>query len=271
MTPYMPEVDAIPEQQEATLRMARQIAVKGKVLRPGGIPESCVALITPGRIIVPIPCPPPGSCGSETVAALRRLVPTVEPQAITVIAFNDVTKLDLPDHLRQRGLTAPMIESLIPFLGCLLGLAYLGHSVVIFEGHSSALALGCRDADLLIIDEAMAVHLPKNCARVALGSLRTPRIVLFRRDGRVGPIVPSRDQPFAAPDQDVNWKAAAGPTGLVRALGNAPLMMTMPNPESYMPKATAGAPQRADKKTCPRCGKELNVYAVKCRFCKAEL
>ena len=29
--------------------------------------------------------------------------------------------------------------------------------------------------------------------------------------------------------------------------------------------------RRPNKKVCPRCGKDLNIYAVKCRFCKTEL
>ena len=31
------------------------------------------------------------------------------------------------------------------------------------------------------------------------------------------------------------------------------------------------AGDRIGKKVCPHCGKDLNIYAVKCRFCKTEL
>jgi hypothetical protein len=40
----------------------------------------------------------------------------------------------------------------IPFFGFLLGFAAIGHRVWVFEGHSSALQAGCREADLLIVD-----------------------------------------------------------------------------------------------------------------------
>src|SRR5262249_41987863 len=136
------------------------------------------------------------------------------------------------------------------------------------------LTLGCRDADLLIIDEAMAVHLPTNFVNVASGALRTPRIVVFcQEDGGALPLGPSARQRLT---EDVVRVEPTGLTGLVRSVGTAPLMLTMPNPDSYLSKASAGGDRGADsgragKKTCPRCGKELNAYAVKCRYCKAEV
>jgi hypothetical protein len=36
------------------------------------------------------------------------------------------------------------ISKTIPFFGILLGFAYIGHAVWIFEGHGSALVAGCR-------------------------------------------------------------------------------------------------------------------------------
>src|SRR5262245_9540194 len=105
MTPYMPQVDAIPEQQEATFRGARRMSAEGTWSVPtlvqwhSSIPEAkiaeaarrigagpIVALVTPGRVIIPIPCPPHGSLGPELIAGLRAIVPEDEPRAITVVA-----------------------------------------------------------------------------------------------------------------------------------------------------------------------------------------
>ena len=47
----------------------------------------------------------------------------------------------------------------IPFFDFLLGFSAIGHRVWVYEGHSSALAAGCRDADLLLVDAAMAAIL----------------------------------------------------------------------------------------------------------------
>jgi len=60
----------------------------------------------------------------------------------------------------------------IPFLGMLLGLAYLGHAVWVFEGHPSALAAGCRDADFLIVDSAMLACLAPDWQHLARSVMR---------------------------------------------------------------------------------------------------
>lgn len=69
----------------------------------------------------------------------------------------------------------------VPFFGMLAGLSYIGHCVWIFEGHSSALAAGCRDADVLIVDSAMAQFLPAGWQDTAAGSMRSPNILLHDR------------------------------------------------------------------------------------------
>ena len=54
------------------------------------------------------------------------------------------------------------ISKAIPFVGMLMGFAYIGHAVWIFEGHPDALEAGCRDADVLIVDGGMAPFLSKD-------------------------------------------------------------------------------------------------------------
>jgi hypothetical protein len=61
-----------------------------------------------------------------------------------------VLQAELPDRPEQPAITAEEVSLLIPFLGHLLGMASTGHSVVVFEGHASALGPACREADLLI-------------------------------------------------------------------------------------------------------------------------
>jgi hypothetical protein len=80
------------------------------------------------------------------------------------------------------------VNQFIPFLGYLIGMAYLGHSVVVFEGHPSALSIACRDADLLIVDGAMLQHLQKDRVTVATSVLRKRKILVFGRDGKIAEI-----------------------------------------------------------------------------------
>ena len=88
---------------------------------------------------------------------------------VAAIAFNEVT-----------GLTGD-ISGTIPFLGILMGFAYIGHSVWVFEGHSSALRAGCREADVLIVDGGMVPHLQKDWLSIASSSMRKPEIYVHDR------------------------------------------------------------------------------------------
>ena len=69
----------------------------------------------------------------------------------------------------------------IPFLGFLLGFAYIGHAVWVFEGHPSALAFGCRDADVLLVDSAMVPFLQQDWASVAAKTMKRPEIYIHDR------------------------------------------------------------------------------------------
>jgi hypothetical protein len=271
MSRYMPGVDAVREQQDATFQLARRIATKGKVLRPGGLTERCVALVTPGRLIIPIPCPPGGTYDPDLVATLRRMVSDQEAQTISVIAFNDLSKPIPADHLESQGITAQLIDTMIPSLGLLTCMSSFGHNVVVFEGHSSALALGCQDADLLLVDEIMMAHLPQDWVSVASRALRKPRILVWGREGTITPLDAASAKGDPLRHQNVLSVDLTHLKVLIRSIGDAPLLLTMPKPESYLPKGARGIEPEPGKKLCPRCGRELNIYAVKCRFCKSEL
>lgn len=144
-----------------------------------------IALITPGRLVMMLPCPPAETVSQEMIASIREIVPEEQPQVITTIAFTDVV---------SRGpLEVAKVNQVIPFTGYLLGMAFVGHNVVVFEGHPSALAAGCLGADLLIVDGAMADQLQENWVVVAAGAMRKPRILVFGRDGRLVVVDPSTE------------------------------------------------------------------------------
>jgi hypothetical protein len=262
MKPYLPEVDAIPEQQQATFSGARLMSAQGVWSVPTlvqwhtSIPEAAiteaahrlgvepiVALVTPGRVIVPIPCPPRGSFGPELIARVRLIVPEDEPQAITVIAFNDVLKAEVPDRLKRQGVTPELVSLLIPFLGYLLGVASIGHSVVVFEGHSSALALACWDADLLIVDEAMLTLMQPGSVSVASRAMRKSRMMVFGRDGRIFPLDPTNAQPLDVPDREPLQQDLGRFEAVVRANRAQPLPLLLIDPASYLSERSASPPK----------------------------
>ena len=178
-TPRMPEVD-VPPDLEARFARARRIAsgdeavASGRSLVPG---QRYLVTVTPGRMCMMHPCPRPGSMQPSVVAAIERIAPSSTPLTIAVIALTELRAL------------RESLAKAIPFVGYLLGLAYVGHTVVVFEGHASALRAGCRDADMLIVDEAMIPALQRDWLTVAWSVMRTPQALVFGRNGSLKRIV----------------------------------------------------------------------------------
>ena len=69
----------------------------------------------------------------------------------------------------------------IPFFGILLGLACIGHSVCVFSGADELLATGCKDADLLIVDDVQIEWLTADWKDVAKAAMRSPNILVHDR------------------------------------------------------------------------------------------
>jgi hypothetical protein len=180
----IPQVDDHADFAEV-VRKARQLCDAATEV-PGREPgERGIALITPGRMVMLLPVPSTTPT-SEMIAGVRKFVPEEPPLQVTVIGNTDIVSTGSPD---LRG-----VNRLIPFTGYLLGIGYLGHNVIIFEGHPSVLAEGCRDADLLIVDEPSADAMQPDWAKVASRAMRRPRILIFLRNGQVGVVNPDTEQ-----------------------------------------------------------------------------
>ncbi len=163
----MPEVD-LEKSAEQVFDSARR-AAGGEAVRPDAPDRRQVVLVTPARVALLRSCPAPGSLSPADLAVAEGIAPAAEPKNVAVIAFND---LEAMEHDVARA---------IPFFDLLAKLGYLGHAVWIFEGHVSAMAAGCRDADLLIVDDGMMPYLPGNWRSVASRSMRGEAIYLFER------------------------------------------------------------------------------------------
>jgi len=115
------------------------------------------------------PCPPVGSMSSEQVAPIEKMLPPNAKRNIAVIANTELQAV-----MKE-------ISRAVPFVGMLMGFAYIGHAVWIFEGHASALQAGCREADLLIVDGGMLPFLSQDWLQVAQGAMRHPEIYIHDR------------------------------------------------------------------------------------------
>jgi len=149
-----------------------------------------VAIITPGRNIVPIGVPPPDKVTPEMVAGVRGIVPEHPKHHITVIAYNDIPSEDAVDRYEA--------NRAIPFLGHLMGMAYDGHTVIVFEGHPSGLTAGCRGAGMVLVDDAMAEHLRPDWLDVVAGAAPSARLLIFGRDGSVTEMRRTQEGPAPA-------------------------------------------------------------------------
>jgi len=161
----MPEVD-LPRDIDKVFEQARSAASNENVT--GGVSNRQVVFVTPGRVLMLQPCPPAGSMPKKVVTEIEKLVSSKVKRKIAVIGYTEM-----------KAVSAGLIKA-IPFFGMLVGMAYVGHSVWIFEGHVSALSAGCKEADVLIVDSGMAPHLPKDWQKLAASG--APSIQIYVHD-----------------------------------------------------------------------------------------
>jgi hypothetical protein len=172
----MPKVDETHDLREV-FATARAISAGTAGVGGSGAAGGSVAVVTQGRLVMSVGCPPASAISGEMLAGIRQLVPEHPKQQITVIANNDV--------VAANAFTAPEANGLIPFFGYLLRMVADGHTVVVFEGHPSALAAGCEGATLLLVDGGIAGWLEADWIAVATGAMRVPLVMMFGRDGSV--------------------------------------------------------------------------------------
>jgi hypothetical protein len=159
-----------------------------------------VAVITPGRMISLAPAPPPNTMSEKDLAPVRSILPSETPLQITAISY---TKLEayMADTTKTK---------CIPFLGFLLAFAYLGHNVIVFEGHPSALEFGVKSSDVLFIDSGMLPFLAENWAEVAFRAMKpTARVFVHeRKNYQLLPVVKTKGPPgwrYSEPDGEASY------------------------------------------------------------------
>lgn len=158
--------------------------------------QRSVVIVTPGRILMPVPAPAPGSVPRSSEEAVREMLPPDPPLNISAISYTHVQAL-LEDQAKA-----------IPFLGFLTGFASIGHTVVVFEGHPSAFESGVRGADVLLVDSGMLEFLQGDWTEVAFRVMRPGARVLVhdRATFQLGQFFPPGQAPIS-PEDYVDWYA----------------------------------------------------------------
>jgi hypothetical protein len=136
-----------------------------------------VSLVRPDQVHFMLPAPAPGSINPQMVAGVRSVIASEQPRNIAAIATTGALAGD-----PAKPPTLPDVARHVPFFGLLIGLAYVGHAVWIFEGVPSMMPAGCEDADVLIIDSEAVATLPSDWAVDAGLVMKNPNILVFDRN-----------------------------------------------------------------------------------------
>lgn len=162
-------------------RDIRRCLADGRRLSAGTHGMRRVAIIAPDGTLVLVPVPDPGEADQSLIRDVRA---ALAPQGEAVTGLT-ITAINSTSGVQRLGRSFQKLLPLVPNLSYLIGAAYLGNTVVSFEGHPHVFAAGCEEADMLLLDDGMIPFLQSDWAAVALKTLRQPRIILFGRDGRL--------------------------------------------------------------------------------------
>ena len=162
-------------------RDVRRCFADGRRLSAGTHGVRRVVIIAPDGTLVNVPVQAAEDADRSLLRDVRAAL-APENEALTGLS---ITAINCTLGVQRLGRSFRHLLPLVPNLSYLVGAACLGNTVVAFEGHPDAFAIGCEQADMLIVDDGMLPFLQADWAAVALKTLRQPRIILFGRDGRL--------------------------------------------------------------------------------------
>ena len=167
----MPGIEA-PGDVEQVFAKARRTATGARGL-------VCLVVVRPDHQLLILPALPNTPGLAARAGDLESLIPSAVKRSIAVIAQTRFTmgepgaKTAVPSY--------ETASKAIPFFGLLLALSHAGHAVWVFDGNTSELAAGCRDADVLIIDSDVLPLLRPGWAEEVSAVMRNPNILTHDR------------------------------------------------------------------------------------------
>jgi hypothetical protein len=163
----MPVVEERGEMEEYFATVRRTAAGRGE--------GEGLVIVRPDRTLMVVPRMEESAELKGMADNMAKLVPPVKQRNVAAIAYTVFEKGP------QGAAGLAEVGKAIPFLGILVGLSYIGHAVWVFEGHPSALAAGCRDADILVVDSAMRPLLAPGWEAQAEAVMRSVNILVHNR------------------------------------------------------------------------------------------
>jgi len=162
-SPRMPEIDADMLTKEI-MSIAQDMAeIKS---------QPKLVILTPGRLIrTSDPLPGRETIEPHFLSMLEEIAPSSSRWNVLAIGMTEFRAFNASPH------------NSVPFLNLLHGFAQIGHAVILFEGHPSALAQMCNNRDLLVVDSEMIPFLQSDWLDIARTTMRTPNILKVNRKG----------------------------------------------------------------------------------------
>ncbi len=184
--PHMPDVDVLSNIDELFELTRRELEGEGAPVENLVEGQRAVAIVTPGRMVVYQPCPPPGSLEDERIREMRRLMPK-GARNIAVVSYTMIDAF-MQDEAKTK---------CIPFLGILMAYAYVGYNVVVFEGHPTAMESGVRDCDVLMVDSGMLPFIQEDWFEAARKVMHPgAKVLVHKRESfTLTPVAPSGRAP----------------------------------------------------------------------------
>jgi hypothetical protein len=140
-----------------------------------------VSLVRPDRVHFILPAPPPGAISPQMIEGVTAIIPSEQPRNVAAIAVRGALAAGAPAKDPAKPPALPEIAKRVPFFGLLIGLAYTGHAVWIFEASPEVVTAGCEEADVLIVDSEALSSLPKGWAEDAALAMRNANILVYDR------------------------------------------------------------------------------------------
>ena len=147
--------------------------------------KGCVGIVSPDRTVSLLGLLPSVEMPQKLIEQNKAYIPHTRPLNITAVSFTGFVA-PKPDDLKR-----------LPFVAGILPFAYIGHSIVVFEGHESGFKAALQGADVLIVDSGMLPFLRSDWFEVATGVFRDKgRVRMFdRKTMCLPPIVRSNRAP----------------------------------------------------------------------------
>ncbi|HYL77377.1 MAG TPA: hypothetical protein VEU96_24400 [Bryobacteraceae bacterium] len=140
-----------------------------------------VVLVRPNRTLLCIACPPAGSMPADQIEKMGQILPGDARRNVVVMASTEFVCGEDAEGAARSSSELIAAGKAIPFFGMLNGLAYIGHSVWVFDGQATAVSAGCKDADLLLIDSILASKLTTKTVADAAAVMRNANVLIHDR------------------------------------------------------------------------------------------